>query len=163
MKLWNRKKYITGRAIIIKDNKLLAFHRKRLNRAGKWIEYYSIPGGELDKGESPEEAVVRELKEEMGVTILPKGLVAHSHGKVFEHHIFYADIIDGEPHFMSSSEEAQQYVNSNNQYDVVWVPIGKLTRESLKFYGMFYDHIVALSRGEDIEKVRQIKVSNRVY
>lgn len=163
MKLWNRQKYITARAVIIDGDKLLAFHRRRRDRAGSWIEYYSIPGGELNKDELPEEAVVRELKEEMGVTIVSKGLVAHSHGKVFEHYIFSADIIEGKPHFMTDSEEAQQYVGPYNQYKVVWVPIDQLSKENLKFYGMFYNHIVALSQGQDIEKVRQIKVSNRVY
>jgi 8-oxo-dGTP diphosphatase len=158
MKLQSQRKYITARAIIIRDGKMLAFYRKRRDSTGGWIEYYSIPGGELDKGEKPEDAVVRELSEEMGVDIKPKGLVAHSKDTVFEHYIFSAEIVKGEPHFMSESEEARHYVNENNQYQVVWVPVRSLTRENLKFYGLFYDHIVALAAGKPVYEVGLIKL-----
>lgn len=56
-------KRISGRAIIIKDNKVLLFFRNRLI-SGKIIEYYAIPGGGLEPGETIEKCTIRELKEE---------------------------------------------------------------------------------------------------
>lgn len=39
-----------------------------LNDRGEW----ELPGGQLNDGESPEEAVVREFLEESGLTVLPQ-------------------------------------------------------------------------------------------
>lgn len=41
-----------------------------LNRA-KGKSFYYLPGGKVDKGETPEEAVIREVKEEVAVQLLP--------------------------------------------------------------------------------------------
>ena len=46
------------RAILIKDNKLLVSHYAGLTL---------LPGGKVDKGESLEDAMMRELKEETGI------------------------------------------------------------------------------------------------
>jgi len=51
-------------AIIIRDDKLLVFHRIKDGE-----EYYAFPGGSVEDGETREEAVVRELKEEMCIDI----------------------------------------------------------------------------------------------
>lgn len=163
MKFWPRKKYITARAIIIQDGNLLVFRRKRVDLLGKPFEYFSIPGGQIDKGEQADAAAVRELKEEMGVDISLHGLVAHYKGAIFEHYVFSASIDKGTPHFMSDSEEATMYLNENNQYEVVWIPVSNLSKENLKFYGMFYDHIQALADGKAVVEVRNIKLSKHVY
>lgn len=162
MKLLPRK-YKTARAVIIQDKKMLAFHRKRKDRSGQWIEYYSIPGGQIDHGETPEHAVVRELQEEMGVQIKENGQVAHYKGLVFEHYIYSAEIVSGKARFMSDSEEAQEYVSTNNQYQVVWVPVEQLSVKNLRFYGMFLEHIIALSEGKEPDAVKHIKVPRSVY
>lgn len=51
-------------AIIYKDNKILIAQRK----AGDKLEYkWEFPGGKVEPGESPEECLKRELKEELMV------------------------------------------------------------------------------------------------
>ena len=47
-------KRVSSRAIIIKDNKLVVLFRRRI-RDGKVVEYYSLPGGGLEEGETLEE------------------------------------------------------------------------------------------------------------
>ncbi|MEO1791379.1 MAG: NUDIX domain-containing protein [Cyanobacteria bacterium J06629_19] len=42
----------------------------------RWHGYWTLPGGGLDFGEDPKDAVVREVKEETGVTIRPTTVVA---------------------------------------------------------------------------------------
>lgn len=47
-------------AVVISEGKILLEKRKNEPGKGKW----SIPGGVVDLGESPEQAVIREVKEE---------------------------------------------------------------------------------------------------
>jgi len=51
-------------ALITRDSKLLVCQRKREDSQGlKW----EFPGGKVEAGESPAEALARELREELGV------------------------------------------------------------------------------------------------
>mgnify|MGYP006199158567 CR=1 FL=1 len=156
MKLWQSKRRKSARALIIRDGKLLTFLRKRYSRkTGEWIEYYSIPGGGIDKGESPEDAAVRELFEEMGVHINLDGLVAHRIGRFFEHYVFTADIADGEPRLMMDSEEAM-HMGEHNQFIVTWVPVNELTKENLRYYCDYLELIQQLAAGQKPDKVLSI-------
>ncbi|MBR5348032.1 MAG: NUDIX domain-containing protein [Lachnospiraceae bacterium] len=55
------------RGIIIRDGKLAVVHSKK-------YDYYSFPGGGIDAGESMEETLVREIREETGLTVLPESI-----------------------------------------------------------------------------------------
>jgi 8-oxo-dGTP pyrophosphatase MutT (NUDIX family) len=58
------------KALIIRDNKFLALHKARISSPR-----YELPGGRLLFGETVEEAVVREVLEETGLTVVPVRLV----------------------------------------------------------------------------------------
>lgn len=146
----------SARVLIIRNDKLLVFHRKRYSRkTGQWIEYYSIPGGGIDKGESPEKAAVRELREEMGVTIELNNLVAHRLAPNYEHFVYTARIAQGEPALQQDSEEAK-VMHSKNQYHVEWVNIESLTEENLRYYADYLQLIQQLGRGEASQSVLRI-------
>jgi len=49
---------LAGCAIINDSNEILLLHRIKR-------DWYELPGGKIDQGETPEETVVRELKEEL--------------------------------------------------------------------------------------------------
>jgi ADP-ribose pyrophosphatase YjhB (NUDIX family) len=51
--------------LIINDNKILLCHPTR----GPWDRSYSIPKGNIEKGESILDAAIRETKEEVGLSI----------------------------------------------------------------------------------------------
>ncbi len=67
-------------ALIDADNRILLAERPASkSMAGLW----EFPGGKVEEGETPEDAVIRELHEELGITIPPSCLapfVFASHG-----------------------------------------------------------------------------------
>ena len=55
---------------IIKINGGFALmHRKNVKKRKDIQEYYTFPGGGLENGETLEEGVIREIKEEFGITV----------------------------------------------------------------------------------------------
>ena len=53
--------------------RLLLVRRGHDPHRGSW----SLPGGRIETGESPEQAVVREVREETGLDVLPERAVGH--------------------------------------------------------------------------------------
>ena len=64
---WRHDLRPTVRGIIEKDGKLALVH-KREN------DYYGFPGGGIDVGETYEEALIREVKEETGLIVIPESI-----------------------------------------------------------------------------------------
>lgn len=52
-------------AIIKKDNKILIASRKK----GEFAGMFEFPGGKIEPGESGEQALIREIQEELETTI----------------------------------------------------------------------------------------------
>ena len=67
-------------AIIQQGDQVLLCQRKEGALAGKW----EFPGGKIENGETPEECLVREIQEELGITIQVDDIfqAVHSH---YEH------------------------------------------------------------------------------
>ena len=59
-------------AILIQDGRLLATQRGY----GPWKDWWEFPGGKVEQGEEPREALRREMQEELAVDIEPGKLVA---------------------------------------------------------------------------------------
>lgn len=91
--------------ILRRGNTVLATERP----AGKIMAgYWEFPGGKIEAGESPLEALSRELEEELGITVAAAEFwrtVTHTyaHGTVVLH-IFFVTAFSGEP----ASMERQQ-------------------------------------------------------
>jgi len=61
----SRPVQVVGAAIVSDDRVLAARRTRPAAAAGRW----ELPGGKVEPGETPEDAVVREVAEELGCTI----------------------------------------------------------------------------------------------
>lgn len=112
------------RAIVIKDNNLLVMHRNKFGQ-----EYDTLPGGGVEIGESPEQALVREVAEETSIQIRLERLVfVEEAGDPFGTQLIYlCEYQSGEPALNEHSEEAQINKLGQNLYEPRWVDLSKLS------------------------------------
>lgn len=151
----NKPMRVSARAIIIRNGELLVFFRRRFDlKKGRTIEYYSIPGGGVDAGETLEEAVVRELYEEMAVRVKPRQKVAIIESNDRRHHIYWTAILEGEPMFNPASQEYRMQ-NKFNSYEVRWVDIDTLDGDMFMWgFEQLIPIIKNISLGMNITKAR---------
>ncbi len=81
-------------AVVWRDGRLLLTRRPPGGPLGGLWEF---PGGKLEPGESPEAALVRELREELGVEAVPGGEIAverhdYPHGLAVELHFIRCEL-----------------------------------------------------------------------
>jgi len=81
-------------AVIVEDGRVLLVRRGTEPLLGKW----TLPGGALEVGESLTEVVVREVREETGLTVEPLELVElldriHREGERVRYHYVIADYL----------------------------------------------------------------------
>ena len=112
-------------ALIIQKGKILLEKRKNAPGKGKW----SIPGGLVELGESPELAVIREVKEETGIEVEDPLLVdvvnnvsLDEKGKIRYHYVivdYLVKVRSGEPKAASDADELRWVSLSDVQeYDL---------------------------------------------
>lgn len=76
--------------IIFIDGKIALMHRKDVLKRPEMPEYYTLPGGGLEEGETIEEGTKREIKEEFGIDVeLVKKLYEITSEKFNQKEIFY--------------------------------------------------------------------------
>ena len=107
-------------AIIHHDHKILATQRGY----GEFKDGWEFPGGKIEEGETPEQALIRELHEELTVTIKPEKLLT-----VVEYdypnfhltmHCFMASITEG--HINLLEHEAMKWLTKEELSSVAWLP-----------------------------------------
>ena len=110
---------VAVRAIIIENGKILVMHR---NKYGS--QYYTLVGGRINDGETPEQALVREVKEETGLTVTAARRLYHEqHPTPYnEQHIYYCEVA---PHdgvaIQEDSEEGAMNRYEMNTHQPLWV------------------------------------------
>lgn len=117
------EKRVSARAIIIEDNEVLTMFRRKKKDDGSYKEYYVIPGGGVEDGETLEETCVREIKEEYNVDIKVLGYLGSDEKETTIGHFFHAEIIDGVPTL--GGEESDRN-NPDNYYEIRKINIDKL-------------------------------------
>ena len=93
-------------------------HRKNVIKRKDYQEYYTFPGGGLENGETLEEGVVREVKEEFGINVKVIKKLYEMESEKFnqKEYFFLCEYIDGTfgtgdgPEFNNDSK----YIDSGN-------------------------------------------------
>ena len=57
----------SARSVIIRDGKIAMIHSLK-------YDYYKFPGGGIENGEKPVEAMIRETREEAGLVVIPESV-----------------------------------------------------------------------------------------
>lgn len=114
-----------ARAIILHDGNILMIFRRK---EGK--EYWTLPGGGVEEGETPEEAVIREVMEETTIVVSVMKFL-HSDIEDGEEKIYYLCAYqDGIPR-LGNGPEAEKRA-PDNVYEPQWVALDRLSSLDIK-------------------------------
>ncbi len=115
------------RAIVVKDGKLLLMKRDKFGQ-----KFYSLVGGGIDDGETPEQALHREVLEESSVVIADlKPVITLEDPNFGTQYVYLCKFVTGQPALAADTEEAEQTDQGQNTYQPLWLPVEELPTVNL--------------------------------
>lgn len=116
-----RKVSVVGAVIFNEKNEILcALRSPKMSLPNHW----EFPGGKIHEGEKPQEALVREIEEEIGCLITVGERieeVEHEYADIIVHLTTYKSFIDsGVPEAIEHRE--LKWININNLIKLKWAP-----------------------------------------
>lgn len=118
--LGNMKTIEVAAAVIIKDGKVFATQRGY----GEWQGWWEFPGGKIEAGESPETALVREIREELDAEIKVGGLLETVEWDYPKFHLtmhcFICSLLSESMHL--NEHEAAAWLTRETIHSVKWLP-----------------------------------------
>jgi len=119
------KRRDSGCVIIIKENKLLVI--KRHCEDHDIVDYYVLPGGGIEEGETPEQTAIREAKEELSINVkLDKLLFEFNNSGNIEHY-FLVTTYSGK---VTPSSEVTT-LDPTDTYEPIWQDLNTLIEINL--------------------------------
>ncbi|MFK8907895.1 NUDIX domain-containing protein [Streptomyces sp. YS-3] len=111
-------------AIVRQGDAVLLIHRRK-----DGAEYHTLPGGGVEEGETPEQACVRELAEETGLSadVASHLLTLDNAGRT--EHYFVMGPATGTPRLGGPESERDR---AGNRYRLVWVPLTEVASAGVK-------------------------------
>lgn len=119
-------------AIIIHENKIFATQRGY----GEFKDGWEFPGGKIEPGETPQEALEREIKEELDIEIEVKDFLETVEYDYPEFHLsmdcFFCTIKSGE--LVLKEHEAAKWLTVETLDSVDWLPADQGLVEGIREY-----------------------------
>lgn len=107
-------------AIIIRDGKIFATQRGY----GEWKGWWEFPGGKIEPGECPQEALVREIREELDAEIKVGELLETVEWDYPDFHLkmhcFICSLVSESVHL--NEHEAVTWLTKETLHSVKWLP-----------------------------------------
>lgn len=107
-------------AVIIRDGMLFATQRGY----GEWKDWWEFPGGKVEPGETPQEALKREIREELATVVEVGDLLTTVNydypGFHLTMHCFFCTIVGGQPSLLE--HEDARWLAMDELDSVRWLP-----------------------------------------
>ncbi len=101
---------------------------------GSYKDWWEFPGGKIEKGETPEEALVREIREELDTEISVDGFLTMVEYDYPDFHLimdcFWCSIKGG--HLQLLEHEAAKWLPLNDLRQVNWLPADVYVVDSIE-------------------------------
>ena len=119
-------------AIIIKEGQVFATQRGY----GEFQGWWEFPGGKMETGESPQEALKREINEELDADVLVKELLETVEWDYPNFHLtmhcFICNLLSESLHL--NEHEAATWLNLENLRSVKWLPADEILLDKIAEY-----------------------------
>ena len=119
-------------AAIIHDNDNRIFATQR--GSGDWKDWWEFPGGKIELGETPEEALKREILEELDTKIAVERLVDTVNWDYPKFHLtmhcYWCEVVEGELSLLE--HEAARWLSFEQLYSLKWLPADEVVIDKLK-------------------------------
>ena len=100
---------------------------------GDYKDWWEFPGGKIESGETPEEALVREIREELAAGITVERFLTTVEYDYPEFHLsmdcFWCSLSEG--HFTLLEHEAAKWLPLDDLRQVNWLPADVLVSEAI--------------------------------
>ena len=117
--VWYMVKHVVA-AIILKDGKVFATRRGY----GEWKGWWEFPGGKIEAGETPQTALVREIREELDAEISVGGLLDTVEWDYPDFHLtmhcYLCTLLSESMHL--NEHEAAAWLTADTIRSVNWLP-----------------------------------------
>lgn len=117
---------VRSAAIFIQNNSLALLERHR-----DGLHYFTFPGGGVDAGETPEQAVVRELREELGIEVRVLRLAAEVWFRGNQQFFFLVEQMGGKFGTGAGEEYASDLDPARGSYEPVWMPLEQVAIQNV--------------------------------
>ena len=117
-------------AVIQKDDRILASQRGY----GEFRDWWEFPGGKIEQGETPQEALKREIREELRMRICVQDLLGTIEYDYPAFHLsmqcFRAEIEEGTP--VLTEHEAVRWLREDELDQVRWLPADETIIDTIR-------------------------------
>lgn len=117
-------------AVIFNNGKIFATQRGY----GEYKDGWEFPGGKIEEGETPGEALVREIREELNVTVKVGNLIRTVEYDYPGFHLsmdcFRCSVQSGE--FILREHEAAKWLDESELDSVEWLPADRVILSDIK-------------------------------